>query len=199
MAQDIKIAGASYPDVPAVDFETPDGDSVRFVDEAEVAEGVSNALDAIDAKGGTVTGAETVADLADAIETIPEPHTEIYEVEAPAYEYGNIYLMSPLSRKPDELIILPVVGQTTLGVPSSSADMPMEDGYQGVFISAFAQKNGGGALSYLSYATVDRGAYSVLPGNLSVLYYDENTNRIVLRDSYYNFQGRYLVIGRFNT
>ena len=199
MAQDIKIAGASYPAVPAVDFETPDGESVRFVDEAEVAEGVSNALDAIDAKGGTVTGAETVADLADAIETIPEPHTEIYEVAAPAYEYGNNYLMPPLSRKPDELIILPMVGQTTFGVPSSSADMPMEDGYQGVFISAFVRKNGGGALSYLSYVGVDRGAYSVLPGNLSVLYYDENTNRIVLRGSDYNFQGRYLVIGRFNT
>lgn len=164
-----------------------------------ISSNVSSAFTAISDKGGTVPIAATSEDLADAIETIPEPHTEIYEVEAPAYEYGNNYLMSPLSRKPDELIILPVVGQTTLGVPSSSGDRPMEDGYLGVLISASAQKNGGGALSYLSYAAVDRGAYGVLPGNLSVLYYDENTNHIVLRGSDYNFQGRYLVIGRFNT
>lgn len=82
MAQDIKIAGASYPDVPAVEFETPDGDPVRFVDEAEVEEDVSNALDAITAKGGTVTGAETVADLADAIETIPEKTINTFELQA---------------------------------------------------------------------------------------------------------------------
>lgn len=164
-----------------------------------ISSNVSGAFIAILDKGGFVPDDATSEDLADAIETIPEPHTEIYEVEAPAYEYENNYLMSPLSRKPDELIILPMVGQTTFGAPSSSGDMPMEDGYQGVFISAFVRKNGGGALSYLSYAGVDNGACGVLPGNLSVLYYDENTNRIVLRGHDYNFQGRYHVIGIFNT
>ncbi|MBR3552933.1 MAG: hypothetical protein IKN72_06050 [Clostridia bacterium] len=72
MAQDIKIAGASYPDVPAVEFETPDGDPVRFVDEAKVEEDVSGAFTAILNKGGFVPTGATSEDLADAIETIPE-------------------------------------------------------------------------------------------------------------------------------
>lgn len=71
MAQDIKIAGATYSDVPAVDITKPNGGSARYVDESVVNSDVAAAYGAVQAKGGTVPQSANSGNLAAAIGSIP--------------------------------------------------------------------------------------------------------------------------------